>query len=630
MKTLFFLLFLSCIIHSMERPPVASQRSPKISRSEFQEGISHPASPSSSDGSATPSGSGKRKEREPIRALKKPRGQQQSFSIAYYLQHNPQEILSRIQGSTLDLSHMNLASLDGLLKIPGISHIRNLSFAHNHIREIHREDFSGLSHLISLDLSSNLFEFLTTDSFAQLENLTHLFLNDNIIRTIQHDAFAGLNNLKHLSLAHNRLQEIYPQLFTGVPHLEQLDLNNNQIKNIEPHAFSSLAFLKKLKLNKNQLTKLTGPMFEGTKFQREQIRGRDKLSALTELDLRDNKLTEIPTSILAHLPQIEILLLANNMIAQLTAQNITALKKASTLKSLDLVNNKLKDADLKKLQDALPRVKITATVAMETTHAVEEFMGQFAAAKSMSDIEQKLIEEQEEAEEFARTSLTRLHGSPRGLLNDENFDFRSLIHGTYGKWYELNNLNLTSLDGLLEIPYIHDVFRIYLHKNKLKTVPANAFAGLTQLEDIHLSSNQIETFDPHAFDGLLKLDSVYLDANRIVVLTPEMMKQFKNIKGLILSDNNISQLPPYIFKDLTQLKSLWLGHNSLTQLTPEMLVGLENLESLALPKTQFTYLDPVLFKPLKKLKHLNLAAIPLSPENKEAIKKALPGVYILF
>lgn len=633
------ILFFSCALvfslHllGMERPPKAPRIVVEEATTSYppspipQERASIPISPSPSEASISTATSGKRKQAVPVRAPKKTR-QNESFSITYYLQNNLELIKNKVRGQVLDLSGLHISNLDGLLQIPGIANIRHINLSHNSINRITRDDFSHLSDLITLDLSNNDIEVLETDGFAELGNLTNLFLNNNRIHGAEHDSFAHLDNLRKLSLSHNRFTVLLQKMLAGVPHLEELHLNDNIIADIESYAFSHTPFLKKLKLNKNQLTKLTAPMFEGAKYQREQIGGRDRLNALLELDLRDNKLTEIPTNILVHLPNITRLLLANNQIAQITSQNITALKKASSLRMIDVANNQPSDAALKKLKAALPTVEVIATVAMETTEAAEKLVGIFSA-KSSSDIEQQ--EKQKKAGQTLIKTLTNLDKSLQDYVNDENFNFESLLQGTPDHYsYKLSNLGLTNLDGILNVPEIGSALRIFLDKNNLKTISSNAFRGLPLLQDIILDSNSLETFDPEAFAEVPKLRMVKLNNNRLTQLTPLMMKQFKNLESLTLENNNITQLPSSLFKDLTQLKVLFLNNNALTQLAADTFDGLTNLEILWIKNNKLTYLNPLLFKQLKKLKDIDLTGNLLTKENINEIKAALPHVDIKF
>lgn len=634
-KQILLLITFTAISFSMERPPKAPRIEIKATTASGpsspmpQEKESYPISSSPSEASMSTT-SGKRKQATPVRAFKKTRANE-SFSIAYYLKNNPDLIKSRIQGRTLDLSGLSISSLDGLLAIPGIKNIFNISLAHNVIKEVNRNDFAGLSQLITLDLSNNDIEVLATDGFEQLANLINLFLNNNRIRGAENDSFAHLDNLKKLSLSHNRLTQLLQKMLVGMPHLEELHLNDNAIADIENHAFSNTPFLKRLKLNKNQLTKLSGPIFEGTKYKREQIAGRDRLNALEELDLRDNKLNEIPTSILIHLPNLALLLLTNNMIAQITPQNIAALKKTSSLKMINLINNKLTDATLKKLKAALPNVEIIATVSMEITEAVESLMGGFSATKSLSDFEKKAVQEHEIIEEDAATGLSIVHPTLYDHIKSRNFEFWHLVKGSIGQqWYELKNLDITNLEGLLDLPWIQNVFRIYLNNNKIKSIPARAFAGLNTLRDIDLTDNQITQIDPQAFEGLPNLRSLNMSSNPSLSLNRTFLAPLKNLSGLILEKNNIKTIPPLLFQDLTRLESLFLDHNELTHISGEQLAGLENLEHLMLHNNQIEYIDPAIFNKLTKLKQLNLLNNPLTKENVEAIRKALPGTHVFF
>ena len=592
-----------------------------------QEGISYPISSTSlSDVSSSASRSGKRKEKAPLRSLKKARGQQENYSIRYYLNTNPHMILSRIKNNTLDLSYMNISSLDGLLELPGIATIAHVVLAYNLIKEIKREDFTHLNRLITLDLSNNLIEFLFTDGFAELESLSNLFLNDNIIRTIQHDSFAGLNNLKQLSLSHNRLQEISSAMFTGTFNLEQLDLSNNQIKAIEPFSFVRLTFLKKLKLNDNRLTKLTSDMFDVPKAE-GYINTRTgkthfQLNYLEELDLRNNQLISIPTGIFPHTPALQRLLLAHNQIAKISNPTIAALKKLSSLKMLNVVNNKFSDVELKNIKNGLPTVEVITAIPTEEPILEIEQLANLSREKRVP--EQKEPTPRIPIRLPARTSL-------RTYIDDPSFDFSDHRYTKDNEtFYGLDRLNLTSLNGLLELPGIQEVSRLYLDHNKLKTIPARAFAGLNQLKAIILSSNELISFDQHAFENIPHLTAVYLNNNHLSRLHPEVFEQFKNSQTLNLDENQIETLAPFTFKELKKLKTLSLGHNALSVLTPEMLIGLENLERLDIPMNKLSRLDPALFIPLKKLTFLNIQGNPLSKENVTEIKNSLPHVELFF
>lgn len=639
--SLFFncLFFFSLNLWGMETPPRISQFGQGGTKSNppsplLPERASYPISPSPSEASVSTAGSSKRKQLTPARAFKRTR-QNESFSITYYLQNNPNLIKSRIQGNTLDLSGLSLSSLDGLLAVPGIKSILNMSLSHNMITRIERKDFAGLSQLMTLDLSNNDIAFLETDGFAELAQLTNLFLNNNRIFGAEHDSFAHLNNLKKLSLSHNRFNILSQKLFAGMPHLEELDLTDNAIADVDRHTFSDVSFLKKLKLNKNQLTKLTGPMFEGTKYKREQIGGRDRLSALLELDLRDNKLIEIPTTILVHLPNLQRLLLSNNQIAQITPQNIAALKKATSLKYIDLINNKLTDATFKKLKEALPHIEIIATIAMETTQAVGNLIRQFSAAEGLSDIAHTLEEAHEEQVSTAAQVISQLQHTIKNYEKSYRKHIKTVSEkdtpfSPISFWYDFKNLGLNSLEGLLEFPDIHDMTIIDLSYNMLTNIPTYSFSGLQRLQEIDLAHNKISSIDPLAFANVPNLSNLYLSFNLLSQLAPTVFHDLKSLKVLLIDNNKFTQLPPGLFKNLSHLINLSLADNQISQIDAGHLIGLENLSNLDLKNNQIKSLDTAIFIPFKKIKTIDLRSNPISQENIEALKKALPNTKIYF
>lgn len=80
---------------------------------------------------------------------------------------------------------------------------------------------------------------------------------------------------------------------------------------------------------------------------------------------------------------------------------------------------------------------------------------------------------------------------------------------------DLNDLRLTSLDGLRSISGIQSVQAVYLEDNKLTTITADDFRGLDKLEVIDLAGNELRTLPKGFFVALPTLKDLDLRDNKI-------------------------------------------------------------------------------------------------------------------
>lgn len=188
------------------------------------------------------------------------------------------------------------------------------------------------SNATELDLSENLIKNISAESFPNLPSLTRLDLswaNKNKAVIIAANAFKNLTKLHKLSLTGNRLNEIPGNLPLS---LEILDLSYNQIMFLDNSSLVGLTNVTKLLLSRNCYT--WNPCGRSVTIM------KDSFAVMTELDTLDlsfNNLTHVPKG----LPQsLSVLILASNMIQQISKydflglQNLKALKYKGTVKDV--------------------------------------------------------------------------------------------------------------------------------------------------------------------------------------------------------------------------------------------------------------------------------------------------------
>ena len=143
-----------------------------------------------------------------------------------------------------------------------------------------------------------------------------------------------------------------------------------------------------------------------------------------------------------------------------------------------------------------------------------------------------------------------------------------------------------------ELPWIHE---LHLESNRLTTLPAGVFAGLT-VKQLYLQSNNLTQLHPDSFRGL-KLDYGILDMsrNKLQTLPPKMFEGLE-VKQLHLQNNNLTQLHAESFRDLF-VTQLHLESNRLTTLPAGVFAGL-TVKQLYLQNNHLTQLHAESFRDL--------------------------------
>jgi hypothetical protein len=152
---------------------------------------------------------------------------------------------------------------------------------------------------------------------------------------------------------------------------------------------------------------------------------------------------------------------------------------------------------------------------------------------------------------------------------------------------------LPVLDGM------QDCLTLNLSNNLLSSLPADAFTGASNLQQLILSNNSLQLLPSSVFQGLSALTLLHLDGNRLTSasLTPGLLTVVPNLLELSLSNNLLEAVPNGIFDALSQLRTLQLDGNLIANLSDAdgVLDGdvfpLPSLQSLILADNGMMYVD---------------------------------------
>ncbi|NTW31294.1 MAG: leucine-rich repeat domain-containing protein [Bacteroidetes bacterium] len=146
------------------------------------------------------------------------------------------------------------------------------------------------------------------------------------------------------------------------------------------------------------------------------------------------------------------------------------------------------------------------------------------------------------------------------------------------------------------------VYKLDLHKNKLKEIPKDVFVFIN-LQELNLSKNKL-TKIPNDIEVLTKLEILDVSSNNIDLI-PTAIGKLVNIKKLILNQNVIAKLSPEI-GNLTKMTFLDMWGNEI-QKFPDEISKLKNT-----------------------LKVLDLRVISIKEPLQEEIEQQLPNTKIFF
>ncbi|XP_078529585.1 podocan [Lissotriton helveticus] len=391
---------------------------------------------------------------------------------------------------------------------------------------------------------------------------------------------------------------------TNLPELTiQLSLQNNQIEYIPAEELTRLYRLETLNLQNNRLYSkgLPEDVFE-------------QLENLNYLYLANNKLTAAPKYLPPSLVSADF---AANYLTKIYGSTFG---QKPDLRSVYLHNNKLSDA-------SLPEHMFNGSDNVEILILSSNFLKH--VPKNLPAALYKLHLKSNKLEKIPKAAFSHLRGLrelylQNNLLTNEGMDNETFWHLPSLECLDLSNNNLIQIPSGLP----RNIVLLHLEKNALRTIPADVFTQIRNLEYLLLHNNKLRAkgIHPQAFQGLKKLHTVHLYNNmleRVPSGLPRRVKRLMILHNLItgiskndfaftyyLEDLNLSynkiistQIHREAFRKLRVLKSLDLSGNNL-KLLPWGLP--KKLEMLKLKNNEISSIPKGSLSQMSKLKELNL------------------------
>lgn len=385
------------------------------------------------------------------------------------------------------------------------------------------------------------------------------------------EALAGI---EELSIMKKKISAIQDGDLVGLNSLKKLSLPENEISQISVNAFVSLKKLEVLNLHKNKLTTfpVQVPQLLELNLSSNQIKSIKKnmffgANSLTSLNLADNYLEFIETGSFKGMKFLTHLDLSGNFSKTLPAGTLIGLQ--------NLQNFKLNSF----YSDRFPE-EITTLVKLRSLEMEHSFLKQFPLKQIQKLTQLKRL----------RLSGTRMKLSP--------FAFESLKN--------LEELYILADDTLPANVFagLSNVKKLNVFSSQLKSIQADAFAGLHSLEKLKIEGATVHAIEPGAFNGLSTLKELWVEVVRLPLIPANFCQGLPQVERMFLIKSEIEQISDSAFDECPNLKELYLNFNNIKTIYPGTFKNLNKVETLYLLGNQLESIEEETFKGLAKLEVL--------------------------
>ncbi|XP_045909124.1 toll-like receptor 7 isoform X1 [Micropterus dolomieu] len=274
-------------------------------------------------------------------------------------------------GKTLDVSRNNIFFLHS--RFLNLEELRCLNLSGNAMSQsLNGSEFTYLTNLKYLDFSSNRLDLLYSTAFQELKNLVildisnnnHYFESEGLTHMLNFTR--NLKNLKILLMNHNKISTSTNRELES-QSLDRLEFRDNRLDMLwrdgdlrYVNYFKKLVNLTVLDISENNLNFIPKEVFSGLPDKLSELHIKDNkltsfdweklqlLHSLKVLDLSGNSLTHVPPVLSNCTESLRKLILRKNQILKLTPD---FLKDAYILKHLDLSFNHLQHIDASSFPD---------------------------------------------------------------------------------------------------------------------------------------------------------------------------------------------------------------------------------------------------------------------------------------
>ncbi|KFM78556.1 Leucine-rich repeat-containing protein 40, partial [Stegodyphus mimosarum] len=415
------------------------------------------------------------------------------------------------------------------------------------------DDIGSLSFLEELDLSNNNLKSLP-HCIGFLSRVSNLNISNNELRTLPVE-IGDLTALKLLDVSKNKLKSL-PESIELLRHLEQLYVQHNNIAAVPP--LSNCVLLKEIHAGFNNIAVLEDDFVKS-------------IIGIKILDLRDNKISQLPNSICS-LQALERLDVSNNNLSSLPY----TLGTLPHLKFLAIEGNPMRSIR----RDIIQRGTVQLLRWLRSRIEDPSTIGNLSRL-SMSETDSRNINSPCEVDKYSLKSSKALSLSNKNV----NTIPKEVIETATESGVTVVDISKNSMAKVPDyfemiIPQLTELNMGY---NKLSSIPS--FIGLgTHLQYLDLRNNSLQSL-PTEISNLVLLREINVCFNGFQSL-PTGLYHLQKLEIILASDNQINAIDVSGLSKLPVLAVLDLHNNSIQTVPPE-LGNVTQLRSLLLDGNLF-------------------------------------------
>ncbi|XP_027034244.1 PH domain leucine-rich repeat-containing protein phosphatase 2 isoform X2 [Tachysurus fulvidraco] len=474
------------------------------------------------------------------------------------LSHNRLGVFPEAVCEIPTLSELNL-SCNGLDSVPtrigNLQSLQTLSLDGNHLSSL-PDEMGDLAQLCSLGLSFNTFPHIPA-VLERLSAVDRLLMAGNRVEALELSRLLRMSHVKNIDLRLNRLCSVKSETLEPIKQLVQLDLRDNRLTELD---LSAACNLDMLHCERNQLEALTLSGF----MLRSLYASNNRLATISIYPV-PNQLTHMDVSwnVMENLPdwvcdsrKLEVLDVSHNLLSELPVRLLSGLN----LRKLLLGSN-----SLKRVPEFLDHIPLE-TLDLQHNRLTELPESFFSKALNLK---------------YLNISANTLETIPPSSQTEENL---STLQELY-----LTGNNLTEDCAALLVG--HQNLRVlHMAYNQLLSFPASKLSKLELLEELNVSGNKLKTV-PSTVSSCKRLHTLISHSNHISVF-PEVLN-LPEIKLVDVSCNELTEilLPDSVPATLQELDlsgngSLMLEHKTLNMFSHITTLKLDQKPSLSTAESQ--------------------------------------------
>jgi len=567
----------------------------------------------------------------------------------------PNESLSLLNLTTLDVSHNYVRSLSSTFFPKSLASLSFLNVSHNNISRLDSSALSSLaSSLEELDLSHNSLVKLDRNVFRGLKKVKLLDLSFNSIASFDRNDFSEMLSLMTLKLSGQQspssgggLSKLPQSIFSRTAQLSTIDLSFNSFKEVDAYIIRGVRFLRKFLASHNEISSVAKRAFSTN-------------TRLRVIDLSHNRLASVSTEMFTSLQYLESLDLSHNLIKSIEPGSFQSIYKVdinlshnevsfiprhafvevANISCLDLSYNNLSvihpeaflDSDVTQLLlsynkftnlTLLPIGNMTGLRVLNVSHneIAAVTRKSFGFRHNVKLYEVSVIDLSYNRIREVSGSIFEKFWALRSLNFSHN-DLKRLGFGSFGNLptilhVDLSHNQLRDVGGA--ISGLQSLKLLDVRHNRLKSIPTLSAA----LQTLELENNTIDQVSCSSFPSINSLLILSLKNNSISLLESDSFCNLFTLRSLDLSYNrlsNLEEVSPALSK-LASLQSLDLSYNSITNISSSSALGtLPTLFDINLSRNGLSYVHPYAFNGLLQLLSLNLSGNALHSVDFDAWK----------